>query len=70
MTAKRKKSDKKNKGPFLPDIFPILSLWELLVAMKIRVFIRSAPNPYAHTLVMLHIKFDQDWPTDLRDMQV
>ena len=28
-------------------IFPIISLWELLVAVETRVFIQSAPKPYA-----------------------
>ena len=31
------------------------------------------PNPYAAfppTPMMLHIKFDQDWPTGFRDIQV
>ena len=38
-----------------------------------RVLIRSVPEPYAAllpTLVMLHIKSDQDWPSGFRDIQV
>ena len=49
-------------------IFPIISKWGLSVAM-----IQSAPKPYAAfapTPMMLHIKFDQDWPTGIRDIQV
>ena len=41
--------------------------------MDTRVFIQSASKPYtafSPPPVMLHIKFDQDWPTGLRDIQV
>ena len=41
--------------------------------METRVLIQSAPKPYAAfppTSMMLHIKFDQDWPTGFRDIQV
>ena len=47
--------------------------WALSVAMETRVLIQSVPKPYAAfrpTIMMLHIKFDQDWPTGLRDIQV
>ena len=54
-------------------VFPIISQWELSVAMVTRVLVQSVPKPYAAfppTPVMLHIKFDQDWPTGFRDIQV
>ena len=41
--------------------------------METRVLIQSAPKPYAAfptTSMMLHIKFDQDWPTGFWDIQV
>ena len=54
-------------------IFPIVSQWGLSVAMDTRVLIQSASNHYAafpHPPVMLRIRFDQDWPTGFRDIQV
>ena len=54
-------------------IFPIISQFGLSFAMEIRVLIQSAPKPYATfptTSMMLYIKFDQDWPTGFRDIQV
>ena len=45
----------------------------LLVTMETRVLSQSAPETlcsFSHTPIMLHIKFEQDWPTGLRDMQV
>ena len=50
-----------------------MSQFGLSVAMETRVLIQSAPKPYAAfptTSVMLHIKFDQDWPTGFIDIQV
>ena len=47
--------------------------WVLLVAMTTTVLNQSSPKPNAalsHTPMMLHIKFDQEWPTDLRDIHV
>ena len=41
--------------------------------METRVLIQSALKPYAafpHTPMMLHIKFDEDRPTVVRDIQV
>ena len=41
--------------------------------MDTRVLIQSASNimqPHSPTPVMIHIKFDQDWPTGLRGIQV
>ena len=43
------------------------------VAMETRVLIQSAPKTLrslSFTPVMLHIKFDQDWPNGFRDIQV
>ena len=38
----------KNEGPILWTTFsPIISLWELSVAVETRVWIQSAPKPYA-----------------------
>ena len=41
--------------------------------MESRVLTQSVPKPYAAfcpATMMLHIKFDQDWPTSFRDIQV
>ena len=67
---KKKKKKKTRKGEDI--IFPIISLWELSVAMETRVLIQSAPKPYAAfpPPQMLHLKFDQDWPTGFKDIQV
>ena len=43
------------------------------VAIETKDLIQSASKSYAAfppTPVMLHIKFDQDWPTGFRDIQV
>ena len=45
--------------------FPHYKSTGLSVAMETTVLIPSAPHP-----MMLHIKFDQDWPTGFRDIQV
>ena len=58
----------KSEGASL-ETAPIIRQWELLVAVKSIVLIQSAPNPYA-AFPPPHIKFDQDWPCDLRDIQV
>ena len=66
-------SDQKQPRKGADTIFPIISQWELSVAMDNRVFIQSASEHYTafpHPPVMLNIKFDQDWPTGLRDIQV
>ena len=63
-----KSNREKVETPFSP-----LCQWGLSVAMDTRVLIQSASKHYAafpHPPVMLHIKFDQDWPTGLRDIQV
>ena len=49
-------------------VFTIISHGELSVAMATTVLMESAPNPKSSLSpipLMLHIKFDQDWPTDL-----
>ena len=54
-------------------IFPIISQWGLSVAMETKVLIQSAPKHYAAfppNPTMLHIKFNQDWPTGFRDIKV
>ena len=54
-------------------VFPIITLWELSVAMETRVPIRPGPKPNAAfppTPTMLQIKFGCDWPTGLRDIHV
>ena len=41
--------------------------------MQTRVLFQSAPKTvcsFSSTPIMLHIKFDQDWPTGFRDIQV
>ena len=62
----------KNKGPIkierarvLTRCSPILALWELSVAMEIRVPIRWGPYD-----ARLHINFDCNRPTGLRDFYV
>ena len=74
VTCKYKKDRIKNNREKVEDtIFPIKSQWRLSVAMDTRVLIKSASKRYAafpRPPVMLHIKFDQDWPIGLRDIQV
>ena len=72
VTCKYKKNRiKSNREKGGDTIFPIISQWGLSIAMDTRVLIclktlcTFSPPP-----VMLHIKFDQDWPTGLRDIQV
>ena len=51
-------------------VFTIISQGELSVAMATTVLMESAPNSKSSLSpipLMLHIKFDQDWPTDLGD---
>ena len=51
--------------------FPIIGQLGLSFAMETRVLIQSVPKPYTAfppPPVMLHIKFDQDWPTGFRDI--
>ena len=59
------------------NIFPIISLWELSVAVEISVdpispkclCSLSPPPPHPPISVMLRIQFNQDWPISLRDVQ-
>ena len=73
LPASKKDWIKKQPRKGVDIIFLIISQWGIFVAMDIRVLIQSASKQYAAfplPPVMLHIKFDQDWPTDLRDIQV
>ena len=74
VTCKYKKDWIKNNWEKVETSFsPIVSQWGLSVAMETTVVIQSTPKPYAAFLptpVMLHIKFDQEWPTGFRDIQV
>ena len=66
-------SDQKQPRKGGDTLFPFISQWGLSVAVDTRVLIQSALKNYtafSHPPVMLHIKFDQDWPTGLRDIQV
>ena len=59
----------------MDNIFSIQSLWELSVAIATRVLIQSASKPIAgnappHSTMMLHLKFDYDRPTGLRDIHL
>ena len=68
----KKKSDKKQQRKGGDIVFPIISQWALSVAMETRVYPicpRTLWN-LSPTLMMLHIKFNQHWPTGLRDIQV
>ena len=47
VTCKFEEAPLKNEVVIDRAIFPIISQWELSVAMETRVFIRSAPKPYA-----------------------
>ena len=50
--------------------FPVVSQWEFSVPMTTTTSMKSAPKPKSSLSpipVMIHIKFDQDWPTDLGD---
>ena len=76
----KKGSDQKQPRKGGDIIFPIIGKCGFSVAMETRVLIQSTPKPYAVFTtpvsppplppVMLHIKFDQDWPTGFRDIQV
>ena len=47
VTYKNKEEQMKMKDLEWAQDFPILTLWELSVAMETRVLIRSYPKPYA-----------------------
>ena len=49
-------------------IFPIISRWGLSVAIETNfdpICLKTLCSP-----MILHIKFDQDWPTGFRDIQI
>ena len=53
--------------------FPIITIWELSVAMDTRIPIRSGPKPneaFPPPQMMVQIKFRYDWPTGCGDIQV
>ena len=63
---------KNNREMLLETSFLHYNQWVLFVAMEIssdlicpKTLCSLSPTP-----MMLHIKFDQDWPTSLRDIQV
>ena len=71
-TCKYKKDQIKSDREKVAKPFSPLCQWGLSVAMDTSfdpIFLKTlcslSPPP-----VMLHIKFDQDWPTGLRDIQV
>ena len=71
VTCKYKKYQIKNNPEKVDIVFPITSQWGLSVAMETSILIQSAQKPYAaFPPLQLHIKFDQDWPTGFRDIQV
>ena len=72
LPARIKKIQSKMKLLEWPQHFPIITQWELYVAMETRVRIRPGPKPNATfplSSMMLQIKFDGDWPCCLRDIQ-
>ena len=69
ITCKYKKDRLKKGGDV---VFPIISQWRLSVAMETS-FDPICPKTLcsiSFTSVVLHIKFDQDWPTGFRDIRV
>ena len=67
----KKRSDQTQPRKGGEIVFLIISQWGLSAAVETRVLIQSAPQPYAACPPsMLHVKFDQDWPTGFRDIQV
>ena len=60
----------KTEGVSVDMVFPIISQCELSVAMETAVLMESAPKPKSSRSpipLIIHIKFDQNWPTDLGD---
>ena len=73
VTCKYKKDRIKNNREKVETSFSHYKSRGLSVAMGTRVLILSAPKAYAAfppPPLRLHINFDQDWPTGLRDIQV
>ena len=69
----KKGSDQKQSRKGGDIIFPIISQWGLSVAMESQSFDPICPKTLCSlspTPVLLHINFDQDWPTGFRDIQV
>ena len=50
VTCKYEEDLIKNKALELSQHFPIISLWEISVAMETRVLILSGPKPYAYKI--------------------
>ena len=72
LPASMKKIRSKN-ARVVTTIFPIITLWELSVAMDTTVLIRSGPKPNASFppyTMMLQIKFGYDWTTGCGDIEV
>ena len=72
VTCKFEKNLIKNNREKVDIVFPIISQWALSVAMETS-FDPICPKTLCNispTLMMLHIKFVQHWPTGLRDIQV
>ena len=68
VTCKFYEAPIKNEVVIDRTTFPIISQWELSVAMETRVFIRSAPQTLCSlppTPMMFQIKFDQAWPPEI-----
>ena len=66
VTCKFDKDLIKNEIAIIQTTFsPIISQWELLVAME-----TSFDRLWPKSPMMMHMKFEQDWPTCLRDIQV
>ena len=68
-----KGSDQKQPRKRGDDVFPIITLRELSVAMETRVLIRPGPKPNAGFIpipMMLQIKFGCNRPPGLRDIHV
>ena len=64
---------KNNREQMRTSFFPIISQWEISVAMETNVLIQSAPKTLGNlflTPVMLHITYDKGWSTGFRDIQV
>ena len=74
VTCKYEEDPIKNEGDRVVTTFsPIITLWELSVAMDTRVPIRSGPKPnvaFSPTPMMVQIKFRYDWPTGCGDIRV
>ena len=61
----------KTEGVSMETSFsPIKSQWEISVNMATTVLMELVPKPknsLSSIPLIIHIKFDQDWPTDLED---